>query len=698
MSFNKKQFSDIYGSLLADTRRRIPELTDFEEGSVARSLFESFAYELSLLYEQLDLVYQSGFVDTAEDAQLDRVVAVLGIKRNEPDFATGEVNFSRDKGLNEELVIPVGTLVTTVENKNQDPPKKAYLTIEEGRITVDETEVEVRIQAESRGKQMVADADTVTVMPLPVPSIKAVTNKQAIRFQGRDRESDSELRQRAKQALLASGRASVTAIETALLSMSGVRGVRVKEDFPKDGEPSTNPKWGIVEVYVDGLTAQNAPQLRERIDEVRAAGVYVVLKPAIALHLEAVLQIEADPRVGADQHPQLEKDVAVAVTALIDDLDMGQPLLFSHLTNAILQVSGVMDIPDFRITTYREDDSDASRATGEVILSRGNKKLGNSIRVPANTLMQTQLGQRNLQYLLVVDYQFQEQQSEITVKVKAVNAGRAGELFRTGDAVQWADTVKAGGINLSVRNDKPIMLPRQQYALADRRIDVQILERIVPENIRVAASQQPLPVRVAIFVKSPSEDRQRQRQDIEQAVNAFFQQLNVGQSFIKPQLEEKIKAYAGEGFNVRLTAFPFQTQTPQDDFSVDASFVEKPTAENVFVYTDRLELTGQMHLVLALTASDEEKRIAIGAARLAIKDYLDGLKPEEDASLDKILAAAQVEKVLRIEFEPQHCKLIEVDDSGHAIKEFTDRMNNRAISINPFEKLFLSLEGFRIDA
>jgi len=689
MSFDKKNFSDIFGSMLADTRRRIPDLTDFEEGSVVRSLYESFSYELALLYEQLDLVYQAGFVDTAEGAHLDRVVAVLGLKRNEPDFATGVVTFSRDKGLNEELIIPIGTLVTTEENKNQDPPKKAYLTIEEGRIPAGQTAVDVRIQAEVRGKQMVADAETVIVMPLPVPGVKAIINKKPVRFLGRDRETDNELRQRAKQALLASGRASVTAIETALLGMAGVRGVRVKEDFPKEGDHPENQRLGAIEVYVDGLNEQNAPQLRERIDQVRAAGVYVVLKPAIAIHLEAVLSIEVDPRIGADERLQLETEVATAVAALIDELGMGQPLLFTQLNNAVLKVSGVKDIPDFRLTTYREDDSDASRARGKVILSRAEKKLGNTIRVPANTLVQTTPGQK---FLLTADKQFQEQEQDIEVEVKASRAGRDGELLRTGDAIAW-EQIKAGGINITVRNDQPILIERKQFVLADRRIDVQILERLLPESIRVASGEKPLQVRVQIRLITPAEDRPKQRQDIEKAVSDFFGGLQVGQSFIKTELEEKIKGLIDGGFELRLIAFPFQSQAPQDDYQIEASFVEKPEAEIIFVYSDRLELAGQMQLVLPLTVSAEEKGVAVGAVRQAIADYLDALAPEEDADLEKVQAAAQVDKVLRIEFKPEDCKVL--DAAGQEVK---DRIKNRAVSVDLFEKLFLSKEGFKIDA
>ncbi|OAD22263.1 hypothetical protein THIOM_001942, partial [Candidatus Thiomargarita nelsonii] len=68
MAFEKKSFNNIYENMVAETRSRIPQLTDFEEGSVIRSLYETFAYELALLYEQMDLVYQAGFIDTATGA------------------------------------------------------------------------------------------------------------------------------------------------------------------------------------------------------------------------------------------------------------------------------------------------------------------------------------------------------------------------------------------------------------------------------------------------------------------------------------------------------------------------------------------------------------------------------------------------------------------------------------------------------
>ena len=354
MAFVKKAFQELYTRLEQEARARTPELTDYQEGSVVRSLFESFAIEMATLYEQLDLVYQAGYVDTAEGASLERVVAVLGIKRNEPDFATGEVTFTRDPGFYEVLGIPAGTLVTTVEDENQEPPKKAYLTIEEGLLAVGENTVTVKVQADARGRNMASDANTVVVMPQPVPGVKLVNNNSPIRFLGRDRESDEELRQRAKQALLASGRASHTALENAVLSLPGVRAVRIKEE-------RSHP--GVIWIYVDGLTPRNHSQVQQRIDAVRAAGIYVVLEAAQPIALTVVLRIAVDARIKGEERLAVERQVSDAVVGFISRVPMGQPLLFSQLTAEVLAVKGVVDLEDLRIVAERRVP-DASRPGG----------------------------------------------------------------------------------------------------------------------------------------------------------------------------------------------------------------------------------------------------------------------------------------------------------------------------------------------
>jgi hypothetical protein len=56
-------------------------ITDLSVGSVVRTLLETFAKEQAILYAQLNLAYDSAFVETATGSSLDRVVALLGYQR-----------------------------------------------------------------------------------------------------------------------------------------------------------------------------------------------------------------------------------------------------------------------------------------------------------------------------------------------------------------------------------------------------------------------------------------------------------------------------------------------------------------------------------------------------------------------------------------------------------------------------------------
>ena len=170
MAFEPKKFNELYEAMRAHTT----VLTDFEVGSVTRTMYESFAYEMGLLYQKMQPVYQSAFIDSAEGAHLDQVVAVLGILRGLPDFSVGEVLFIRDKG-NAEVSIPAGTLVATEDTPEK--PKKVYQTVESAVLAQNQTEVTVKAQALERGEEQDAPADTVVVMPRPIPASNRSTTR-----------------------------------------------------------------------------------------------------------------------------------------------------------------------------------------------------------------------------------------------------------------------------------------------------------------------------------------------------------------------------------------------------------------------------------------------------------------------------------------------------------------------------------------
>lgn len=351
MAFERKDFAQIYQAM---RDRSSPNLTDFQQGSVVRTMFESFAYEIALLYAQMEKVYLSAYVDTAEDVQLEQVVAILGIKRGEPDYASGKVTFIRDIGIDEDILIPIGTLITTSED-TPESPKKAYKTIEAQTLSRNTTSINVRVQAVQRGESEQTDAETITVMPQPITGVKSVINQDPILFTGKRQETDEELRDRAKKTLLAASGANTTAIEQALISLPGVKQVQVRENFhSKD--------FGMIEVFVDGVDfsdTNKVSQLYQEIERVRAAGIYVILKPATPVIINGVFQIELVKglKLPKSEIIKLEDEIQKVIKSYIIQQPMGQPLLISQLTKQVLEINGVNDIADFTLEVKREKDT-----------------------------------------------------------------------------------------------------------------------------------------------------------------------------------------------------------------------------------------------------------------------------------------------------------------------------------------------------
>lgn len=360
MTFEPKKFEEIYTNMVQKSQEKVPTLTDFQVGSVIRTMYESFAYEIGILYEQLNQVYLSAFIDSAEGSQLEMLVALLGIQRGLPDFAEGTVTFQRDLGT-DIIEIPVGTLVTTEDSEKS--PKKAYTTIESQIFPANSKTIDVKIQAVERGEEQVTKEETINIMPLPIPGIKSVINKSPIQFTGKKTETDEELRQRAKIALISSGKASNIALENALLSQPSVKEVKLIERF---NDP--DKKYGLVDIFVDGVDFSNETKvqsLKSQIDKVRASGVFVRLQSAILVPIDAVFKIEINPgiKISEMERKTIEKSVEESIIAYISQIKMGQPLLFSQLTRQILSVTNIYNIERFEICTYVPTDNGSILST-----------------------------------------------------------------------------------------------------------------------------------------------------------------------------------------------------------------------------------------------------------------------------------------------------------------------------------------------
>lgn len=307
-------------------------LTDLNVGSVVRTLSEAISREMALLYAQLNRAYDSGFVDSAEGPSLERVTALLGLRRYRAGRPVGSVRFSRRAGAIGAITLPAGTPITDAADKLR------YETVETREMLPAESTAEVRVRGASDGTPAV-DAGVLVVVQRAIAGIEKVVNERPTTQASAD-ESDVELRARAKSALAAANKGTLDAIRNGLLLLPEVRDVKIV-DMP-NGVP------GEIQLSVSlaaGGDGPLPPAVRRRIEELRPAGIRVVASPASRL----ALQVRVGLILAGSFQPAAEIDAIRAAVRreLIDAVQrngVGRPLRARPLAAALLADPRLVDV------------------------------------------------------------------------------------------------------------------------------------------------------------------------------------------------------------------------------------------------------------------------------------------------------------------------------------------------------------------
>lgn len=259
------------------TESRSP-LSDINVGSVTRTLTEAVGREIATVYEQINLAYLSGFVDTATGSSLDHVVAILGVTRKTAEFAEGLVTFFRAAGVAGNITIPAGTRLTTTAGDVVFATSQPR-TLQDGQVRID---VPVRADLGFAGEAGLVAAGAITQMSQPVGGIASVSNLDPTIRAAAD-ETDKELQDRAKAALRALGKATLAALDRVIREG---RGTPV-EFFDPSSPPASRTEPGTVSVVVDA-EPERMPGIVQSVHETRAAGVlatvvarYVFITPRV---------------------------------------------------------------------------------------------------------------------------------------------------------------------------------------------------------------------------------------------------------------------------------------------------------------------------------------------------------------------------------------------------------------------------------
>jgi uncharacterized phage protein gp47/JayE len=250
-------------------------LTDLNVGSVVRTVLESVARELAVTYLRLQKVYDSAFLDSAEDTSLDRVVALVGVSRLPADHPVVKVTFARRPDSAGRITVPPGTAVTSAKGNR-------YLTAAAITLEPNETSLDVLCVGDKPGTRPVG-AGELNRLEVAVAGISSVTNAEASRLLGAG-ESDDDLRRRARGALHGAVRGTIDAIKFGLLSIAGVKSVDLTEPAP-----------GVIALSIaydnDPPSPDLLRQVDERLRELRPAGIVVKRADAKSVTVDVNVQL-----------------------------------------------------------------------------------------------------------------------------------------------------------------------------------------------------------------------------------------------------------------------------------------------------------------------------------------------------------------------------------------------------------------------
>jgi hypothetical protein len=327
-------------------------LTDINVGSVTRTLTEAVSREMAMVYQQINLAYLAGFVDTAKGQALDLVVAILGISRKTKDFAAGLVTFFRDPGAPDGGITIAQRTVLVTAKGDASFETTDLRTLQRGQVRID---VPVRATDGSRGPAGAVAAGAITTLVKPITGIAKVSNLDPTTLGAAD-ETDDQLRARAKAVLRALDRATLLGLRAVIREEEG----KVDEYWDPNGLPGKTSPPGTVTFLVE-TEVRRFPSLRGAVESARAAGVlatlltkYVYVKPRVVVTIGV-------PVTGAGKL-KVAGQVIDAVQAYVGGLSAGTPAVGADVAKAIKAVKDVSDVRFMDVMAWRSDVAQVGEA------------------------------------------------------------------------------------------------------------------------------------------------------------------------------------------------------------------------------------------------------------------------------------------------------------------------------------------------
>lgn len=338
MAFQLKDFVSIAASMINRAKATQDKITDFNIGSVARTLMESTAIEVEEFYQRMF----AGILEAIPTAIYKGFDFVL----QDAAAARGVVQISFGVPIEEAFTIPAGTIFVASTTNNR------YLSVQSVAVPVGVSEISVLVECSVSGTVGNAVAGVInTAQGFDLPTNAVVSNLPIT--SGQDAETEDERKARFVSFIQTLARGTNGAVEFAARSaqIANADGTVVEYvtrvgfievpgtmDVFIYGANQTASAALIAEAQklIDGYWDENA---QTYVPGYRPVGIRVRVFNMDEQQVDATFTVEMWP--GVSFSAAVQADVLTRIVNEIGNVDAGGVLYVENLINAALGAAGV---------------------------------------------------------------------------------------------------------------------------------------------------------------------------------------------------------------------------------------------------------------------------------------------------------------------------------------------------------------------
>lgn len=254
--FKRKTYREIIEDLHRKARETYGNDIDLSNNSFLGMWLQNEAWELATMWEKLEDVYFSPFIDYNEGLSQDGTGKFIAITRKPATRSKGVITVEGEQGFK----VPKGF---RVGNKDLSI---IFETTEEGEFTAS-GEIDIPIESIGLGVEQNVPPNTLIKIVNPIDGLYGVYNKEAT-LDGAGVETDSEFRERYARSSSRGGSSTRVSVEATILDMVEVVDAYVIENDSMDPMGDIPPK--SLAPYVFG---GNDTEIAEVILSAKAGGI-----------------------------------------------------------------------------------------------------------------------------------------------------------------------------------------------------------------------------------------------------------------------------------------------------------------------------------------------------------------------------------------------------------------------------------------